>query len=161
MTISQIVLATVKALAERPWSDQGETDAKPSPVPNVNRINESDTATAAPARMAPHEAAEFAFKRAASSSGGAAEAVPIMMAPQRCEHMASSRMTGRGTPNIHSRIPRPITTIPHTLLNEMLLGARAEAWSDFGVASISMGIELLSVTADSVITALVHRGIFE
>jgi hypothetical protein len=29
-------------------------------------------------------------------------------APQLCEHMAKSRMTGIGTPNIHNRIPRPI-----------------------------------------------------
>jgi hypothetical protein len=144
------VLATVKALAESPWSAQAETDAKPSPAPNVNRINESDTATAAPAKMAPHEAAEFAFRRAPSSSGGDAEAVPIMMAAQRCEHMASRRMTGRGTPNIHNRIPRPMTTIPQEVLYEMLI-YQAQAWSDFRDISMAANMNGLSERADSVV----------
>jgi hypothetical protein len=69
----------VNALAEIPWFDHGEIDAKPSPVPNVSRTTESDTATAAPAKMAPQEAAEFALKRAASSRVGDAEGVSIMM----------------------------------------------------------------------------------
>jgi hypothetical protein len=44
-----------------------------------------------------------------------------MMSPQRCEHMASNRMIGRGTPNIHSKIPRPITKSPLEFLNEKLI----------------------------------------
>jgi hypothetical protein len=102
-----MLLATVNALADKPRSDQGEVDAKPKPAPSVKRIRYRETATKAPAKMAPHEVAVVALQRAASS-WAIAEAVSIMSGLQRCEHIASNRMMGSGTPNIHSKIPRPI-----------------------------------------------------
>jgi hypothetical protein len=142
-----MVFAAVKALAERPRSDQGETEAKPRPAPRVTRTIERDTATTAPARMAPQEAAGFALRRAASSRGWDAGVVPITMSLQPCEHMASNRMIGRGTPNIHSNIPRPITKSPLEFLNEKLI-ERAEAWSDCRTASRATHREAVSATAD-------------
>jgi hypothetical protein len=56
-----MVLATVNALADKPRSDQGEIDAKPKPAPSVKRISDRETATNAPAKMAPHEVAVVAL----------------------------------------------------------------------------------------------------
>jgi hypothetical protein len=112
--MSQMELAMVNAPADKPRSDQGEIDAKPKPAPSVKRTRERETATKAPAKMAPHEAAGVALSRA-PSSGGIAEAVSIISALQRCEHMASNRIIGSGTPNIHSKIPRPITNPPFSV----------------------------------------------
>jgi len=71
----------VNEVADGPCSDQGETHAKPRPAPKVTRTSESDTATTAPARIAPHEAAEFDLSRVDSSIAGGAGGVPIMMTP--------------------------------------------------------------------------------
>jgi len=66
--MSHMVLATVKLLAERPWPDQGETEASPSPAPKVTKTTERATAATAPARIAPQDAARLARKRVLSSN---------------------------------------------------------------------------------------------
>jgi hypothetical protein len=48
---------TVKASAAVPAGDHAEKDAKPTPDPTAIKIKDADTATKAPARIAPHEAA--------------------------------------------------------------------------------------------------------
>src|ERR1700676_3098283 len=100
--------AAVRLPADIPRSGQGEMDANPRPAPKVRRIRAKDTATVAPARMDPQEAPGPARSRAASSTASDAEVTSIMMPPQLCEHIASSNITGRGTPSIHNKIPRPI-----------------------------------------------------
>ena len=42
----QMALETVKVVAEEPSPGQGDMAAKPRPVPNDNRISETDIATA-------------------------------------------------------------------------------------------------------------------
>jgi hypothetical protein len=77
------------------------------PDPNASSISVVAAATKAPAMMDGHEAADLAGKIPAFVA-----ALPAMivsaMSIQRCEHMASRRMIGRGTPNSQSSIPRPM-----------------------------------------------------
>ena len=78
VTMSQMVLATVKLLAERPRFSHGDTAANPRPAPKVTKTTERDTAADAPAKIAPHEAAGVARRRVLSSKDADEEGVPIM-----------------------------------------------------------------------------------
>ena len=51
------MVETPNAVVLTPSFAQGDTDDRPSPVPNSNKIRESAAAAAAPAKMAPHETA--------------------------------------------------------------------------------------------------------
>ncbi len=59
MTMSQIAAETVNVVALTPRSAHGDTEAKPSPDPRANNIKETAMATKAPAKIAPHDAADF------------------------------------------------------------------------------------------------------
>src|SRR5450631_2988490 len=73
--------ATEKPAADIPRSGQGDMEANPRPVPRVRRMRDTDTATIAPARIAPQEAAGPARSRAASSRTSDAEVASFMMSP--------------------------------------------------------------------------------
>src|SRR5665213_471981 len=109
--MSQIAVVTAKVVAEAPWLGQGETAAKPKPEPSATRMSVTDAATNAPAMIADHDAADFvaaAGNPAAPGSVRVSNVCAILFPNQWCEHIASRRMIGRGTPSIQSRIPRPM-----------------------------------------------------
>jgi len=58
LTMSQIAALTVKAVADAPCPGHGEMIANPSPVPSATKMNETATATIAPAKIAGHDAAD-------------------------------------------------------------------------------------------------------
>jgi hypothetical protein len=101
----------VNVVAPTPRSAHGDTEAKPSPDPNANKINVVAMATKAPAMMAPQDAAAFGrdvLKASPMSVACGSSVRSMMVAGYRCEHMASNKMTGRGTPSIQRSIPRPM-----------------------------------------------------
>jgi hypothetical protein len=51
------IVEVPNAAALTPLYDQGDTDDKPKPVPNINRISEREATAVAPAKIAPHETA--------------------------------------------------------------------------------------------------------
>src|SRR5450432_2786679 len=56
--ISQIAALTANVVTEAPELGHGETAARPSPDPRLNRMSDTAAAAAAPAMMAGHETAE-------------------------------------------------------------------------------------------------------
>jgi hypothetical protein len=52
------IAAVPTTLADAPSFDQGETTAKPSPLPNKSSMSASAAATNAPANMAAHDTAD-------------------------------------------------------------------------------------------------------
>ena len=57
--ISQMTALIANVDASTPRSAQGEIEAKPKPEPRATNMRLTDTATNAPAKIAPHEAADF------------------------------------------------------------------------------------------------------
>jgi hypothetical protein len=54
-------------------------------------------------------------------------------------------MIGRGTPNIHNKIPRPITKFPHKVVK---CSTAPKDWSAFNIASMAISCDALSARAD-------------
>src|ERR1700728_473889 len=95
-------------------------EAKPRPDPSDSRINVALIATNAPATIAGHDTVDFMEvstepAAVASGRGDIVSSMPILLT-QWCEHIASNRIIGRGTPNNHRSIPRPIVLIPQLSL---------------------------------------------
>ena len=80
--VSHAMVDKPKVFALAPFSDQGETDDRPSPTPSISRISDSAAAAAAPAMMAPHETA-LAWSKVCNCSAptsAAARTGPISLA---------------------------------------------------------------------------------
>jgi hypothetical protein len=113
--MSHIAVVIANVVAVTPWPDQGEIAANPSAEPSASNSNETDAATNAPAMMAGQEAAD---SRRADSARGSNVCSISFSVDQWCEHIASNRMIGRGTPSNQSKIPRPMIYIPLYCLRE-------------------------------------------
>jgi hypothetical protein len=57
-TTSQTAVITVNVVAEAPLPGHAETEASPRPDPTAMRINDTEAATNAPAKMAGQETAD-------------------------------------------------------------------------------------------------------
>ena len=58
ITVTPIILDTLKLVALIPWLDQGEMSVSPKPVPRNNRMSDRDAEATAPAKTA-HQATAF------------------------------------------------------------------------------------------------------
>jgi hypothetical protein len=78
--MSQIAALTVKASTAAPALDQALKEAKPTPEPTAIRINDAETATNAPARIAGQDAAGCDVTALMAASLGAANTPSFMSA---------------------------------------------------------------------------------
>ena len=116
--MSQIAVITVKAVTEAPELGQGDTEASPKPDPRASRISDNPAVAKAPPMIAAHEIAEigdFKVWPASPAPRGSARLLTrvltilvILFELDQCQTNASRMIIGMGTPNNHSRIPRPI-----------------------------------------------------
>jgi hypothetical protein len=113
--MSPIAVIAEKVVSDAPLLGQGETAAKPRPDASANRINDTEAATTAPAMIAAHETAEVADSTVGApvpvtgvGRSFAYVSMVISLMPLQRQTKASRMMMGIGTPNSHSRIPRPM-----------------------------------------------------
>ena len=70
MKITHTIVETPNVFALIPLFIHGDTEDKPRPVPNINRISDKAAAAAAPAKMAPHATALAWTCRGSDSTPG-------------------------------------------------------------------------------------------
>src|SRR5689334_10862865 len=81
MNVIQIIVETPKAVALRPSDRQGETTAKPKPVPRIISTSDNAAAAAPPAKIAPHDTAPVAFSAAMVALGTGSMIAALILPP--------------------------------------------------------------------------------
>ena len=104
---------TLKVVGDAPLWGQGDTDARPNPVPRATSTRLAAIAVTAPAKIAGQEAADTADSGSRVPVAVAGITVSgylaFMELARQCQINASSSITGIGTPSSHNKMPLPIT----------------------------------------------------